>query len=76
MHETSAHGLQPMLGCRVETSLGIWSALQVSGLADVCDLDGFLIVRDEPFGLVQEAQGLLTAQAALPALDQAHPVVI
>lgn len=59
LHETRAHGLQTMLGCMVETSLGIWSALQVSALADVCDLDGFLIVQDEPFGLVQEQEGRL-----------------
>ncbi|WP_044512565.1 dipeptide epimerase [Hymenobacter sp. DG25B] len=76
LKQTRAHGLQTMLGCMVETSLGIWSALQVSPLAQVCDLDGFLIVRDEPFGLVQENQGLLTAQAALPALHQVPPTVI
>ncbi|UOR05837.1 hypothetical protein MUN82_01765 [Hymenobacter aerilatus] len=57
--QTRAHGLQTMLGCMVETSLGIWSALQVSALADVCDLDGFLILRDEPFGLVREQDGEL-----------------
>ncbi|PJJ59201.1 L-alanine-DL-glutamate epimerase-like enolase superfamily enzyme [Hymenobacter chitinivorans DSM 11115] len=60
LQQTRAHGLQTMLGCMVETSLGIWSALQISHLADVCDLDGFLILRDEPFGLVREAEGLLT----------------
>ena len=60
LRETRAHGLQTMLGCMVETSLGIWSALQISILADVCDLDGFLIVRDEPFGLVREQAGMLT----------------
>ncbi|MCC2548124.1 dipeptide epimerase [Hymenobacter sp. BT175] len=68
LQQTRAHGLQTMLGCMVETSLGIWSALQVSGLAEVCDLDGFLVVRDEPFGLVREAGGLLTAQPAIPVL--------
>ncbi|GGG36522.1 dipeptide epimerase [Hymenobacter glacieicola] len=62
LRETRRHGLQTMLGCMVETSLGIWSALQVSSLADVCDLDGFLVVRDEPFGLVQETQGHLVAK--------------
>ena len=66
--QTRAHGLQTMLGCMVETSLGIWSALQLSSLADVCDLDGFLIVRDEPFGLVGEENGLLSAQAGVPDL--------
>jgi len=57
--QTRAHGLQTMLGCMVETSLGIWSALQLSALADVCDLDGFLILRHEPFGLVREEAGQL-----------------
>lgn len=66
LRETRAHGLQTMLGCMVETSLGIWSALQVSALADVCDLDGFLIVRDEPFGLVGEERGHLHAAPQLP----------
>ncbi|MEJ7665812.1 MAG: enolase C-terminal domain-like protein [Hymenobacter sp.] len=58
LRQTRAHGLLPMLGCMVETSLGIWSALQISALADVHDLDGILIVRDEPFGLVREEEAL------------------
>jgi L-alanine-DL-glutamate epimerase-like enolase superfamily enzyme len=59
LRQTRAHGLLPMLGCMVETSLGIWSALQVSALAEVHDLDGILIVRNEPFGLVREEGGEL-----------------
>ena len=59
LRQTRAHGLLPMLGCMVETSLGIASALQLSALADVHDLDGSLIVRDEPFGLVREEAGEL-----------------
>jgi len=61
LRQTQAHGLVPMLGCMVETSLGIWSALQISALARIHDLDGVLIVRDEPFGLVHESQGDLFA---------------
>lgn len=59
LRRTRAHGLLPMLGCMVETSVGIAGALQIGGLADILDLDGFLIVRDEPFGLVTEAEGKL-----------------
>jgi L-alanine-DL-glutamate epimerase-like enolase superfamily enzyme len=59
LRETQAHGLQTMIGCMVETSLGIWGALQVSGLTEICDLDGLLIIQNEPFGLVREAAGLL-----------------
>jgi L-alanine-DL-glutamate epimerase-like enolase superfamily enzyme len=60
LRRTRAHGLVPMLGCMVETTVGIAGALEISGLADVLDLDGFLIVQDEPFGLVTEAEGQLT----------------
>ncbi|MFC6225366.1 enolase C-terminal domain-like protein [Hymenobacter artigasi] len=59
LRRTRAHGLLPMLGCMVETSVGIAAALEISALADVLDLDGFLIIKDEPFGLVQEQVGLL-----------------
>jgi L-alanine-DL-glutamate epimerase-like enolase superfamily enzyme len=68
--QTRAHGLDTMLGCMVETSLGIWGALQVSSQAQVCDLDGFLVVRDEPFGLVLEEKGMLSAQTAVPTLEK------
>jgi len=64
LRRTRAHGLLPMLGCMVETSLGIWGALQVSALADVHDLDGPLILQAEPFGLVREADGYLSAVGA------------
>lgn len=63
LRRTRAHGLLPMLGCMVETTVGIAAALQISGLADVLDLDGFLIIRDEPFGLVTEAEGRLQLRA-------------
>ena len=59
LRSTRAHGLLPMLGCMVETTVAIAAALQISSLADVHDLDGFLIVQDEPFGLVTEAAGQL-----------------
>ena len=52
-------GLKTMIGCMVETSLGIWSAMQLSRLAQTADLDGFLIVKDEPFKIVHEENGTL-----------------
>ncbi|QIX62630.1 dipeptide epimerase [Hymenobacter sp. BT18] len=68
LRQTHAHGLQAMVGCMVETSLGIWSAVQVSGLAQVHDLDGFLVIKKDPFGFVQETQGAVVAQAAMPQI--------
>jgi L-alanine-DL-glutamate epimerase-like enolase superfamily enzyme len=50
-------GLKTMIGCMVETSLGISAAMQLESLADFMDLDGFLLLEKEPFHLVRESQG-------------------
>jgi glutamate racemase len=50
-------GLKTMLGCMIETSLGISSALNIAGGVDYYDLDGFLFLKDEPFKLISEENG-------------------
>ena len=60
LNETRAFGLKTMIGCMVETSLGIWSAMQLCHGVSYADLDGFLILKEEPFGIVKEQQGLLS----------------
>jgi L-alanine-DL-glutamate epimerase-like enolase superfamily enzyme len=52
-------GLKTMIGCMVETSLGIYSAINLANNVDYLDLDGFLIIRDDPFDLVKEENGFL-----------------
>ena len=59
LEEAANSGLKTMIGCMVETSLGIWSALQLGSLAQTADLDGFLIVKSEPFNMVREEKGIL-----------------
>lgn len=59
LKEARKHGMLAMLGCMVETTLGIWSAMQLSNAFDFVDLDGFLILEQEPFGLVREQEGVL-----------------
>lgn len=54
-----AHGLKVMLGCMVETSLGITAAAQISGLVDYCDLDGNLLISNDPFLGVKADRGTL-----------------
>jgi L-alanine-DL-glutamate epimerase-like enolase superfamily enzyme len=44
-----ALGLQVMLGCMVETSIGVSAIAQLAPLADYVDLDGHLLLRDDPF---------------------------
>lgn len=50
-------GLKTMLGCMVETSLGISCALNLAGGVDYLDLDGFLLLKEDPFKLVLEENG-------------------
>ncbi len=49
IHTARAHRMMVMLGCMVETSLGIAAAAQVSGLVDFVDLDGPLLLADDPY---------------------------
>ncbi len=49
VHAARAHGMKLMLGCMVETSLGISAAAHLSGLFDFVDLDGAMLLADDPF---------------------------
>ena len=49
IHVARAHGMLVMLGCMVETSLGVAAAAQISGLVDFVDLDGAMLLADDPF---------------------------
>jgi L-Ala-D/L-Glu epimerase / N-acetyl-D-glutamate racemase len=44
-----ALGLKLMLGCMVETSLAITAAAQISPLVDEADLDGALLISNDPY---------------------------
>jgi L-alanine-DL-glutamate epimerase-like enolase superfamily enzyme len=49
IHTARAHGMLVMLGCMVETSLGISAAAHISGLVDFVDLDGAMLLADDPY---------------------------
>ena len=49
VHAARALGLSVMLGCMIESQLGIAPAAQIASLADWVDLDGHLLLADEPF---------------------------
>ncbi|MFD2245812.1 enolase C-terminal domain-like protein [Pontibacter ruber] len=57
--EARKHGMMTMLGCTTETTLGIWSGMQLCHAFDFTSLDGFLLLEDEPFKLVREENGIL-----------------
>jgi L-alanine-DL-glutamate epimerase-like enolase superfamily enzyme len=54
-------GLRVLMGCMIESSLGIAAALQIAGLADYVDLDGALLLAEDPFTGIGVDGDLLTA---------------
>jgi L-alanine-DL-glutamate epimerase-like enolase superfamily enzyme len=57
IHTARAHGMVVMLGCMVETSLGISAAAHISGLVDFADLDGAMLLADDPYSGPTYAKG-------------------
>jgi L-alanine-DL-glutamate epimerase-like enolase superfamily enzyme len=54
-------GMRVLMGCMIESSLGIGAALQLSGLADWVDLDGALLLAEDPYTGIRIDGDLLTA---------------
>lgn len=52
-------GMKTMIGCMVETTLGISSAMHLCHGLDYVDLDGSLILKNDPFHLHGEREGQL-----------------
>jgi L-Ala-D/L-Glu epimerase len=58
-----AHGLMVMVGCMIESSLGITAAAHVTPLVDLVDLDGAALLANDPF----EGARVDGGQVTLPA---------
>jgi L-Ala-D/L-Glu epimerase len=59
-----ALGLRVMLGCMVESQLGVASAAQIASLADWVDLDGHLLLAEQPYeGLTLDDGRVLPSDA-------------
>ena len=54
-----AHGLQIMIGCMIESSLGITAAAHLTPLVDYADLDGHLLIANDPYTGVTLDKGKL-----------------
>ena len=52
-------GMKVMLGCMVESSVAISAAASLSPIVDYADLDGNLLIINDPFDGVQVVQGKL-----------------
>ena len=59
-HAARALGLGVMLGCMVESSLGIAAGCCVAPLCDHVDLDGNLLLGQDPYGGLALIDGVQT----------------
>ena len=49
IHTARAHDLQIMLSCMVESSVGVTAAAHLAPLCDYADLDGPLLIKNDPY---------------------------
>lgn len=49
IHTARACGLKVMIGCMLESSIGITAAAHLTPLVDCADLDGNILLADDPF---------------------------
>jgi len=55
-----ACGMKVMIGCMIESSVGISAAAQLSPLIDYADLDGNVLITNDPFDGVRSFDGNLS----------------
>ncbi|HEY0756642.1 MAG TPA: dipeptide epimerase [Ktedonobacteraceae bacterium] len=64
IHVARAHHLKIMLGCMIESSLAITAAAHLTPLVDYADLDGHLLIDNDPYTGVTVEEGKLILPAA------------
>jgi L-alanine-DL-glutamate epimerase-like enolase superfamily enzyme len=57
IHAARAHGLELMLGCMIESNAAIAAGCQLAPLLDYADLDGSLLLADDPYDGVPMSGG-------------------
>ena len=61
--DAAGRGLLVMLGCMIESSLGISAMAQLAPLANFADLDGAALLSDDPFTGVSIEDGIVRLRA-------------
>jgi L-alanine-DL-glutamate epimerase-like enolase superfamily enzyme len=59
IHVARAHDLSVMIGCMIESSVGITAAAHIGSLVDYLDLDGNLLLTNDPYEGVKLEKGKL-----------------
>jgi len=65
-------GMKTMLGCMVSSSVSVTAAAHLSPLVDYADLDGNLLIANDPFRgvLVEKGKLILPARPGLGLLSR------
>ena len=64
IHVARAHGMKVMFGCNSESSIGITACAHLASLGDYIDLDGNLMVKEDPYrGVVSDGGRLILPDA-------------
>ncbi|MBI3193027.1 MAG: dipeptide epimerase [Ignavibacteriae bacterium] len=59
IHTAKAANMKVMLGCMIESSVAISAAVQLSPMVDYADLDGNILISNDPFSGVKVVNGKL-----------------
>ena len=59
VHLARTHGMRVMFGCMIESSVAITAAAQIGSLADYLDLDGNVLITNDPYRGVRNDAGRL-----------------
>ncbi len=72
IHVARAHGMKIMLGCMVESSMAITAAAHLAPLVDYADLDGNLLITNDPYigAEVREGRLVLPSEPGLGVRDR------
>ncbi|RQG98825.1 dipeptide epimerase [Natrarchaeobius oligotrophus] len=63
IHAARAHGLEVMLGCMTESNASIAAACHLAPLLDYADLDGSLLLADDPYDGVPMPDGRIDLES-------------
>jgi L-alanine-DL-glutamate epimerase-like enolase superfamily enzyme len=72
VHAARAAGMQVMLGCVVSSSLGLAPSVMLAPLADYLDLDGHLLLANDPWTGLGDSVALLPSEASGLGVQRRH----
>lgn len=68
VHAARAHGLEVMLGCMSESNASIAAGAQLAPMLDYADLDGSLLLADDPFDGPVHPGGAIEPDPSVPGI--------